>query len=77
MSMVDFGSCCNNLKAAMTEVPSSAFRVEDSGVLYLTVGRVDTDEGPAFFDQAVLFCPFCGTSLQTAESIALRTAQKA
>jgi hypothetical protein len=45
------------------------FRVEDNGVLYIVVGMVQTTDGPGWFDQAVLFCPFCGTRLQTREAI--------
>ena len=45
------------------------FRVEDNGVLYLTVGYMDTPAGRGWFDQAVIFCPFCGTSLQTRAEI--------
>jgi hypothetical protein len=53
--------------------PQSFFRVEDNGVLYLTIGYMQTDKGPAWFDQAVLFCPFCGNELQTREQIQRRT----
>jgi len=67
-----FGSCCKDLKDAMTKVPKSFFRVEDNGVLYLTVGYVQTDDGPGFFDQAVLYCPFCGKKLQDASEIAAK-----
>lgn len=45
------------------------FIQEDTGVLYLTVGGVKTDRGMGWFDQAVLFCPFCGTQLQTRDEI--------
>jgi hypothetical protein len=48
----------------------SFFRIEDNGVMYLTVGMVMTEQGPGYFDQAVLFCPLCGTTLQTKEEIA-------
>ena len=65
----DFGSCCKDLKEAMTTPPNSFFRVEESGVFYLTIGYVDTEDGPGFFDQAVMFCPFCSTKLQTREEI--------
>ena len=67
-----FGSCCKDLKDAMTEVPESFFRVEDNGVLYLTVGYVQREEGPGFFDQAVLHCPFCGKQLQERAEIAAK-----
>jgi hypothetical protein len=45
------------------------FRVEENGVLYLSVGYANTDQGVGWYDQAVLFCPFCGTSLQTRAEI--------
>ena len=54
----------------MTGVPESFFRVEGNGVLYLTVGYVPTAEGRGFFEQAVLYCPFCGRQLQTREQVA-------
>lgn len=65
-----FGTCCSDLKDAMTSIPESFFRVEDNGVLYLTVGFVPTEEGPGFFDQAVLHCPFCGKQLQDRADVA-------
>lgn len=65
----EFGTCCKDLEHAMNEAPNSFFRVESNGVLYLTVGYIQTEQGPGFFDQAVLFCPFCGAQLQTLEMI--------
>ena len=65
-----FGSCCKDLKDAMTFPPNSFFFVEKNNVLYLTVGYAQTDKGPGWFDQAVIFCPFCGKQLQTKEEIA-------
>jgi hypothetical protein len=73
MSAAEFGSCCKDLRAAMHDVPSSFFRVEGNGVLYLSVGYVSTPSGPGFFDQAVLFCPFCGATLQDRKDIASRS----
>jgi len=70
----DFGACCKDLRDAMTGVPESFFRIEGNGVLYLSVGYVQTERGPGFFDQAVKYCPFCGRQLQTAEEIASRAA---
>lgn len=67
-----FGTCCNDLSEAMTQPPNSFFVVADDGVLYMTIGYVMTDRGPGFFDHAVLFCPFCGTALQTSEEISRR-----
>lgn len=71
MTLSSFGSCCSDLAEAMN--PSSAeslFRVEENGVLYLTVGLVRTKTGTGFMNQAVLFCPFCGKALQTRAAIA-------
>jgi hypothetical protein len=64
-----FGTCCGDLHGAMKSPPNSFFRVEDNGVLYLTVGYVQTERGPGWFDQAVLYCPFCGVKLQDREEI--------
>lgn len=66
----EFGSCCEDLADAMHQVPESFFRVEKNGVLYLTVGYIRTEQGPGWFDQVVLFCPFCGRELQTREAVA-------
>ncbi len=69
--MSDFGNCCSELTNALNGVPHSFFHVEENGVLFLTVGYVTTEQGPGFFDQAVLFCPFCGRELQDADQIRL------
>ena len=65
-----FGSCCSDLADAMNEPENSMFRLEKNGVFYLSVGYIETPQGPAWLDQAVLFCPFCGTKLQDAKKIA-------
>jgi len=57
----------------MAQPPNSFFRIEENGVLFLTVGYVNTEKGPGFFDQAVIFCPFCGTKIQDREEIAKKT----
>jgi hypothetical protein len=44
-------------------------------VLYLTVGYIATQQGPGWFDQAVIFCPFCGQKIQSKDEIA-RAPQK-
>ena len=64
-----FGSCCKDLSDAMKQPPNSFFFVEKNQVLYLTVGYVQTEKGPGWFDQAVIFCPFCGKQLQAREEI--------
>jgi hypothetical protein len=43
-------------------------RVDSNGVLYM-VGVAQTTDGLGWFDQAMLFCPFCGAALQTREDI--------
>jgi len=67
--MSSFGGCCGDMKDAMTSPPEKLLRVEANGVLYLTVGYANTEQGVGWFDQAVLFCPFCGTALQSRADI--------
>jgi hypothetical protein len=69
MGQPNFGSCCKDLSDAMTRPPDSLFRVEENGVLYLTVGYMQTQKGVGWFDQAVIYCPFCGKKLQDCEDI--------
>ena len=64
-----FGSCCKDLNDAMTSPPQPLFRVQDNGVLYLTVGYAETPQGVAWYDQAPLFCPLCGIQIQNREDI--------
>jgi hypothetical protein len=71
-----FGSCCSDLEEVMKTLPNSMFHVEDNGVLYLTVAHADTEQGPGWFDRAIIFCPFCGKQLQTNEEIAAKSAAK-
>ena len=67
--MSDF-ECCKDLQEGMTIPPNSFFRVEENGVLYLTIGYVQTERGTAYYDQAVIYCPFCRTKLQDKNEIA-------
>ncbi|MGI9406206.1 MAG: hypothetical protein ACR2O4_07535 [Hyphomicrobiaceae bacterium] len=71
-----FGSCCEAMSEILgSEDFSPTFAVEDTGILYMAVGcaeiEADNEEdgGIAWFDQAVMFCPFCGVQLQTPEEI--------
>jgi hypothetical protein len=57
------------MREALTLDGNRLLRVEDSGVLYLAVGYVKTPDGLGWFDHAVLFCPFCGSALQSREEI--------
>jgi hypothetical protein len=68
-----FGDCCKDLADAIHQPPTSFFRLEANGVFYLTVGYVSTKDGPGWFDQAVLFCPFCGAALQKRDEIRRRS----
>jgi hypothetical protein len=65
-----FGDCCRDLNDAMSVPGNRFFSVQENGVLYLAVGGSDEI---GWFDQAVLYCPFCGTQLQTKDKIALGT----
>jgi hypothetical protein len=69
MSRPPLGTCCNEMKHAREAVPESFLRVADNGVFYITVGVAMTDEGPGYFDQAMFFCPFCGTALQSRDDV--------
>ncbi|EBU7498168.1 hypothetical protein DK058_25165 [Salmonella enterica subsp. enterica serovar Typhi] len=65
--------CCaafEDVTAGLPEEAMPSFHVSDDNILMLTVATLETDEGPAFMDHAVLFCPFCGTQLQDARMIA-------
>jgi hypothetical protein len=63
-----FGSCCDALKDALTsEDFEPLFAIDESGVLYMSVGLLETEaeDEPNMVDHPVYFCPFCGTRLQT------------
>ena len=76
-----FGNCCQDLKEVLEaeDFDPLVYEAED-GVLYLSVGILDIDdggdtagededEGSGFLDHPVYFCPFCGTKLQTPEEV--------
>ena len=78
-----FGKCCQDLKEVLEaeDFDPLVYEAED-GVLYLSVGILDIDdgaeaasddddddEGSGFLDHPVYFCPFCGTKLQTVEEV--------
>lgn len=69
MEEKDFGKCCEDLNNAMNDLPEPTIRVDENGLLYLTVGYSESDEGIEFYDQALIYCPFCGTKLQDPEKI--------
>jgi hypothetical protein len=64
-----FGTCCSEMRDALTLDGNRLLRVEDNGVLYMAVGYVETSDGHGWFDHAVLFCPFCGNALQSRDQI--------
>jgi len=68
----EFGSCCKDLSDAMNGLPNSFFFTEENGVLLLAVGYAETENGPGFFDQAVIYCPFCGKQIQDKKDLALK-----
>lgn len=67
------GACCKDMSDAL-KLPNPLFRIEDNGVLYVTVGYAETPQGLGWFDQAALFCPFCGVQIQDREAIKRRPA---
>lgn len=72
----DFGSCCEELKEAMSgEEFEPLLTVGDDGVMYMSVGLVDLedDDEPGMVDHPVFFCPFCGSALQTVEEVRAKT----
>ena len=67
-----FGSCCTELREAMTGEDFEPLITEGSDeVLYMAVGLIDLEEEdePGMVDHPMFFCPFCGTRLQTAEEV--------
>jgi hypothetical protein len=45
------------------------FRVGEEEVFWLSVGYVESEEGIGWMDSAVMYCPFCGSQLQTIDEI--------
>ncbi len=66
-----FGKCCDELKEVLgSEDFDPLFAVGEDGVLYMSVGVVDMEEGEVnMVDHPVFFCPFCGTKVQTPEEV--------
>lgn len=60
-------ACCSALDAVLTaEEFEPCFTVDDDGVLCLTVGITDIEEEePTLVLEPIIFCPFCGTRLQS------------
>jgi hypothetical protein len=70
-----FGGCCEGLKDALTnEEFEPLIAVDDSGVLYMSVGMLNAESDEAdMVDHPIYFCPFCGTKLQTEEEVEAKT----
>jgi glucose/arabinose dehydrogenase len=66
--VVAFGDCCGELRDALNG-SFNRLIAESDGTLFVTVGWIQSEDGVGWFDSAVLFCPFCGARLQTAEEI--------
>ena len=66
-----FGSCCMDLKEAMSGADfEPLITVGEAGVLYMSVGLVETEDDEAgMVDHPLFFCPFCGTRLQTSDEV--------
>lgn len=66
-----FGSCCEELKEVLEAKDFDALvAVGDDGVLYMSIGMLDAEEGEAnVIDHPVFFCPFCGTEVQSREDV--------
>ena len=71
----DFGSCCTELKEAMSGQDfEPLITVGPEGVLYMSVGLVDLEEEePGMVDHPLFFCPFCGKGVQTREGVAAKS----
>ncbi|MGD9802924.1 MAG: hypothetical protein AB7E81_01830 [Hyphomicrobiaceae bacterium] len=62
-------ACCSALDAVLSaDEFEPCFTVDDDGVLCLTVGITDIEEDePTLVLEPIIFCPFCGTRLQSAD----------
>lgn len=59
-----YGECCEEMKEAL-DANESLFRVEEDDILRLPVWTVPlSDEGKAWYEKPIIFCPFCGKRLQ-------------
>ena len=71
MSENRFGQCCDDLQETLTGDFNRLFHIDERNVLRVAVGYVFVEGGQVgWFDNALLFCPFCGAELQTRPEIA-------
>ena len=65
-----FEPCCESLRQAMA---GGAFEpliaVGEDNIVYITIGIVDDEDEPGMVDHPLLFCPFCGTQVQSEEDV--------
>lgn len=66
-----FGTCCEELKEALgSEAFDPLITVGDDGVLYMSVGLLDTEDDEAsIVEHPIFFCPFCGAKVQTPDGV--------
>jgi hypothetical protein len=64
MSTQKLGQCCKDMIDSQKIPENSMFRIESNGVMYLSIGYSKTDQGIVWFDQTVIYCPFCGNKIQ-------------
>jgi hypothetical protein len=64
--------CCDALRGVVAEIPEPAaptiYRADD-GAMVMVVGLAQTEEGIGYLEQAIEYCPYCGTKLQDAKSL--------
>jgi len=63
--------CCRVLEICLAEGDDRAFHRlgGEKGPLHVRVYATSTGQDRQFHEQAVIFCPFCGTHLQTPEAV--------
>lgn len=66
---VEYEACCKELADLLeAEEFTPLFTVEDDGTLLMSVGCAEVEnEGLAWLDHVVNYCPLCGTCLQGAD----------
>jgi hypothetical protein len=67
--MHKLGTCCADMAAAIHHEATPLIRTESNGVIFLAIGALETPDGVGWLEHAILFCPFCGTRLQTREQV--------
>lgn len=62
-----FGTCCETLRNVLeSQEFEPLITVGDDGILYTSIGIVDMEDDEAgMVEYPVVFCPFCGTRLQS------------